>query len=347
MDRVLSVWFSIYLCVCPHHTQVCIIEPVLETSPLPPSGEGLYDNGDVTIPTEESSGTDLKENKKPGQSSSDQASSSSSPSSSPLSPSLSDNRSEGRPSTTPAPSLVEEDGEPFLRNMRVSSSPSPRTPPRNRVCRKLYYRCRYTSISRSQLAASLQLPYSDIRLVDVVRPPTIASAGPSTSSSGGAERPTSSSHFSYDSKKRTTHGSGVKANARHAFSVYEFLKRLFSRDPKSDVFSREERGQPTYQQKTSAKSDPSKRDEGRAEESFVEERERGCGEGGDLFGLRFDNHLRDGPKPSIFHSSASDIGLGGGPFLANLDALKLQHAKILVRRTAILVQIENIAAVLT
>ncbi|KEP64025.1 UNVERIFIED_CONTAM: CorA family Mg2+ transporter protein [Hammondia hammondi] len=186
---------------------------------------------------------------------------------------------------------------------------------------KLFH-CHYSSLSRYQLATELQLPYSDIRLLDVVRVPSSLSSLSSLSSfsrfppglfspraapSDGAQ--SCSRNPSADSEEKVERLTASRGGLVAAFSS---LSSLFSRS------SPETKGQKREPSSSSARSGSRPRD--------------------DLFA----SHAW---KENLKTREEEPLAL---PFLpAGLDALKLQHAKILVRRTAILVQIENIGAVVT
>ncbi|PFH35762.1 CorA family Mg2+ transporter protein [Besnoitia besnoiti] len=184
---------------------------------------------------------------------------------------------------------------------------------------KKAFRCHYTALSRHQLATDLQLPYSDIRLLDVVRVPSApklprslsgglpafpsraAFAGGGAAGGGAAGGPDEETVYARARREGATDphgGDREEARGRGVSGLFSFLfpaaktkkrDRLRSRG-RGDDFDRDEQGHETPRQRADA--------------------------------------LAFFPP-------------------AGLEAMKLQHAKILVRRTAILVQIENIAAVIT
>ncbi|CBZ54557.1 putative corA-like Mg2+ transporter domain-containing protein [Neospora caninum Liverpool] len=210
------------------------------------------------------------------------------------------------------------------RSERPCTSSSSRVEHSSFSAKDKQFHCHYSSLSRYELATELQLPYSDIRLLDVVRVPSSLKLPHSSSlSSLSSFSPFSPGSFSPRSRaaadgalltgtpglEKTVHTSSrsdeEKENSTAGRSLFASFFSFFS----SPVATGE------------------KREQTRSAHGGSRARR-------DFFAGQPESPREEEP-----------LSL---PFLpAGLDALKLQHAKILVRRTAILVQIENIGAVIT
>nr|CEL69271.1 TPA: corA-like Mg2 transporter domain-containing protein, putative [Neospora caninum Liverpool] len=237
------------------------------------------------------------------------------------------------PSVNPASSSPSPSSSPLSSPSSLSPAPSserPCTSSSSRVehssfsAKDKQFHCHYSSLSRYELATELQLPYSDIRLLDVVRVPSSLKLPHSSSlSSLSSFSPFSPGSFSPRSRaaadgalltgtpglEKTVHTSSrsdeEKENSTAGRSLFASFFSFFS----SPVATGE------------------KREQTRSAHGGSRARR-------DFFAGQPESPREEEP-----------LSL---PFLpAGLDALKLQHAKILVRRTAILVQIENIGAVIT